>query len=99
MYKLVKEFKVTKDYSDKLMEDFYKHSIVYGQPGFNSITIGRSEMFSDYDLVFIEIYWETYEDYLNFKKSDVHQKAHRDRVPNPNILSHTSKHYSVFYAK
>lgn len=47
------------------------------------------------DIMLVQMRWESKEHLMNFKKSDQHREGHKNRKPNPNILNHSMKIYSI----
>ncbi len=50
---------------------------------------------AEYDVVIINMMWESKEKLMAFKKSDLHREGHKNRKPNPNVLEHKMTIFQV----
>lgn len=49
----------------------------------------------EYDLLLVQMHWESKDKLLAFKKSDLHREGHKNRQPNPNIIEHKMQLFTL----
>ncbi len=47
------------------------------------------------DILIVQMRWENKDKLMAFKKSDQHIEGHKNRKPNPNVLNHSVKIFTV----
>ncbi len=76
-------------------EKFTKGSIVSEQEGFVKLEAGY-QTYPDRDDVLVLIYWNSFDDYRNWKKSDAHLAGHKNQKGTPeHILERSSRSYNL----
>lgn len=54
--------------------------------GFISTELFLNTQHQDYDVLVVQMKWESREKLMTFKQSDAHREGHKNAKPNPNIL-------------
>lgn len=95
MFIEVKNIVTKPGFGEKQAEMFTKGSIVSEQPGFVRLEAGY-KTYPDKDDVIVIIYWNSQDDYLNWKKSDAHLAGHKKRKGVPeHILERSSRSFEL----
>lgn len=76
-------------------EKFMQGSVVQEQPGFVKLEAGY-KTYPDKEDVIVIIYWQSHDDFLNWKKSDAHIAGHKNRKGVPeHILERSSRSFEL----